>query len=171
MSSEEEQTIEESNSDDGKKGKSKVEKVPKPSNEELLGGQISALNRLIKNFSETSVVELGRKIGVDKQAIYLWMRGKSLIPEHKVQLLAEIFGVHPAEIRYDIPAFNSEDLKSVVMLLEIFLKSKNLELDPERKTKAVLYLYNKKQSYRRLLLQSFSEAEFNKSAQEYLEQL
>lgn len=169
MDNEEEKNVDEDLEIENTRGK--VKKIPKPSNEELLVGQSSALTRLIKNFSETSVVDLGREIGVDKQAIYHWMRGKSLIPEHKVQLLAKMFGVHPAEIRYDVPAFNPEDLKSVVMLLEFFLASKKLELDPERKAKAILYLYNQKQSYRRTLLKSFSEAEFAKSAQEYFEQL
>lgn len=130
---------------------------------ELFAAQSSALKRLIKNYG-MSVTELGRKIDVQKQNLHIWMRGQAIIPEPVVQKLAKIFGVHPAEIRYDVPAFNEEDLKSVVVLLELFLNSEEKELDPIRKANAISVLYNNKQHYRRMALKDFSEKEFNTMA-------
>ncbi len=132
--------------------------------------QSAALRRLVKN-SGISVIDLAGKIGIEKQTVHKWMRGSSLIPEHMVKKLADIFGVHPAEIRYDIPAFSKEDLRAVALLLEQFLVSQKKELDPESKAKAIAYLYGKKQRYRRSIFKEFAESEFEVEAREYLETL
>lgn len=137
-------------------------------NDGLLAAQSFALKRLIKT-TGISVTDLGKEIGVQKQNLHIWMRGQAIIPEASVQKLAQFFKVHPAEIRYDVPAFNEEDLKSVVVLLELFLKSQGKELDPVRKSKAIAVLYNNKQHYRRMALKDFSEKEFSSMANGILE--
>ena len=145
-----------------------VQEVEESTNEGLFTAQSLALKRLIKN-SGVSVTELGRKIGVQKQNLHIWMRGQAIIPEPIVKKIANFFDVHPAEIRYDVPAFNKEDLRAVVILLELFLESKGKELDPESKAKAIVYLYGKKQKYRRMMLKNFSESEFLDEVNEYFD--
>lgn len=133
------------------------EKTP---NETLLEKQASSLKRLVKN-SELSVVEIAKRIGVDRQTIYLWQRGKVAIPEDKLILLGKLFGKEPAEIRYDITLFNQNDMATVIRIIETELSKRGItQIKPERKAALVSSLYALYQSQKRVLHESFIEKDF-----------
>lgn len=159
-------------SDETPKAKKRGRKkgAEKPNIEESLATQSAALRRLVAN-SGMTVIQIGEKIGTHKQNLHIWMSGRAVIPEPAVQKLAEVFGVHPAEIRYDIPAFSKEDLKETAIMLEEHLKSIGKELDPVSKAKAIVYLYGRKTKIRREMFKEFADVEFETNVKDYIESL
>lgn len=118
--------------------------------EEMLQNQSEALKRLI-NADDRPVTEIAKLIDVDRQSIYLWMRGKVAIPESKLIALSKLFGREPAEIRYDITLFNRDDLCFVATQFENELARRQLSLPAEKKAFVLAQLYNEYQTMKRRL--------------------
>jgi transcriptional regulator with XRE-family HTH domain len=136
------------------------------SSENLLAKQGSGLSRLIKH-SNMTVVEIAKHVGVDRQTIYLWQKGKALMPEDKLLILSKLFGREPAEIRYDISLFNPEDMKTVIRVIETELERRNIDyIKPERRAALITSLYALYQSHKRRLHESYLDSDFEMSVKE-----
>lgn len=146
----------------GKISKRKQDEKP------VLEKQGRALRRLVDH-ADISVVELAKKIGVDRQSIYMWQRGIAAIPEDKLELLAAYFDVDPVEIRYDVALFNRNDLIFVMRHVENELSIRNMDVDNERKSRLVSMIYETLQEQKRVLNKNFLQNDFVKTANRTIE--
>jgi transcriptional regulator with XRE-family HTH domain len=131
--------------------------------DELLKKQGQSLKRLIK-MSGIPVIEIAKKIGVDRQTIYVWMRGEAAIPEGKIIDLGKLFNKQPAEIRYDITLYNQRDMAFIVRLLENELERRHIRIDADKKAAIISTLYAIYQAQKKTLHKSFMLSDFSETA-------
>lgn len=133
----------------------------------FLRAQSASLKRLIA-LNSISIVDIAKRLGVDRKSLYNWMRGENAIPDDKLSELSELFEVEPVEIRYGVSLFNKQDLITVIMMIEKELDIRNIRLTPERKAAVVAALYTLFQSQKRLLHKQFLEKDFADTSRDFI---
>lgn len=127
----------------------------------------SCIKRLI-HLSGMSLVDIAKKINVDRLTIYNWINAKTTISEDNLVALAKVFNLDPCEVRYDVSLLSKDDLTVVLTMVEKEIADHGLVVSPDKKANIVVALYHLYQQQKRILHSEFVADSFRETAGDFI---